>query len=74
MNILAKSKIGVMKTFLVLMRSVPTHLGGLKLQSLEVEGVAQAIHGLISLCAAKTLTNPLLKTIAEYYQLKLGTD
>ena len=63
-----------MKTFPVVMRSVPTHLGGLNLQLVEVETIAQAIHHLISLYAAETPTKFLLKTIIEYYQLELGTD
>ena len=45
-NILAKlhtallPKLGVMKTFLISLRSMPVHLGGLNLQSIEVEAIA----------------------------------
>ena len=39
-------KLGVMKMFLVAMRSRPTHLGGLNLQSLEIEVIKQAIYHL----------------------------
>ena len=80
MNILAKlhakllPKLGVMKTFPLVMRSVPSYLGGLNLQLIEVESIAQAIHHLISLYTAETPTKLLLKTIIEYHQLELGTD
>ena len=53
MNILAKlhaallPKLGVMKTFSVIMRSLLTFLEGLNLQLLEVEAIAQAIHHLV---------------------------
>ena len=80
MNILMKlyaaflPKLGVMKTFPVIMRSLPTFLGGLYLQLLEVEAIAQAIHLLILLYSSETLTKLLLKIIIEYHQLKIGTD
>ena len=67
-------KLGVMKTFPIVMRSAPVHLGGLNLQSVEVEALAQALHHLISLYAAETPTKLLLKTIIEDCQLELGTD
>ena len=67
-------KLGVMKTFPIALRSLPVHLGGLNLQSIEVEAIAQAIHHLISLYTADTPTKLLLKTIIEYHQLELGTD
>ena len=80
MNILAKlhakllPKLGVMKIFLLVMRSAPSYLGGLNLQSIEIESIVQAIYHLISLYIAETLTKLLLKTIIEYHQLELGTD
>ena len=60
-------KLGVMKTFLLAMRSAPTYLGGLNLQSLEIEAIAQAIHHLVSLYFADTLTRTLLHVIIEYH-------
>ena len=33
-------KLGVMKTFLIALRSMPVHLGGLILRSIEVEAIA----------------------------------
>ena len=62
MNILAKlhtvllPKLEVMKIFPVIMRSLPTFLGGLNLQLLEVEAIIQAIHYLISLYSSETPT------------------
>ena len=67
-------KLGVMKTFPIVMRSTPVHLGGLNLQSVEVDALAQVLHRLISLYAAETPTKLLLKTIIEDHQLELGTD
>ena len=67
-------KLGAMKTFPILMRSTPVHLGELNLQSVEVEALAQALHHLISLCTVETSTKLLLKTIIENHQLELGTD
>ena len=67
-------KLGVMKTFSILMRSTPAFLGGLGVHLLEVEAIAQAIHHLISLCSADALTKSLLKTIAKRHQIELGTD
>ena len=60
-------KLGVMKTFLTVMRSVPAYLGGLNLHLAEVEALAQAMHHLISLHEADTPTRLLLKTIVEYH-------
>ena len=79
-NILAKlhtallPKLGVMKMFPIALRSMPVYLGGLNLQSIEVEAIAQAIHHLISLYTADMPTKLLLKIIIEYHQLELGTD
>ena len=73
MNILAKlhaillPKLGVMKIFPMIMRSLPTFLGGLNLQLLEVEAIAYAIHHLVSLYSSETPTKLLLKTIIEYH-------
>ena len=67
-------KLGIIKTFPVAIRSVPTHLGGLNLHSLEIEMIAQMIHHLVSLYLADTLRRALLHTIIEYHQLELGTD
>ena len=80
MNILAKlhavflPKLGVIKTFPVIIRSLPTFLGGLNLQLLKVEAIAQAIHHLVLLYSSETLTKLLLKIIIEYHQLEIGTD
>ena len=80
MNVLAKlhttllPKLGVMKTFPVIMRSLPTFLGGLNLQRLEVEAITQVIHYLVSLYSSETPTKLLLKTIIEYHQLEIGTE
>ena len=63
-----------MKTFLVIMRSIPIFLGGLNLQSLEVEVIAQNAHHLASLHVSNAPTKLLLKTIIEYHQLELGVD
>ena len=60
--------------FPIVLRSMPVHLGGLNLQSIEVEVIVQAIHHLILLYTADTPTKLLLKTIIEYHQLELGTD
>ena len=79
MNILAKlhvkllPKLGVIKVITIVIRGVIFYLGGLNLQLIEVESIAQAIHYLISLYTAETLTKLLFKTIIEYYQLELGT-
>ena len=73
MNILAKLyaklllKLEVMKTFLLVIRSLPFYLEGLNLQSIEVESLAQVIHYLTLLYAVETLTKLLLKTIIEYH-------
>ena len=67
-------KLGVMKTFPIVMRSVPAYLGGLELHSAKVEALAQAIHHLISLCKADIPTRLLLRAIIEYHQLELGID
>ena len=73
MNVLAKlhaallPKLGVMKTFPMIIRSLPTFLGGLNLQLLKVEAIAQAIHHLILLYSSETRTKLLLKTIIEYH-------
>ena len=80
MNVLVKlhtmllPKLGVMKIFPMIMRSLPTFLKGLNLQRLEVKAIAQVIHHLVSLYSSKTLTKLLLKIIIEYYQLEIGTD
>ena len=79
LNILAKlytallPKLGVMKMFPIALRSMPVYLGGLNLQSIEVEAIVQAIY-LILLYTADTPTKLLLKTIIEYHQLELGID
>ena len=67
-------ELGVMKTFPLAMRSAPTHLGRLNLQSLEIEVIAQAIRHLVSLYSVDTPTRTLLHAIKEYYQLEIGTD
>ena len=73
MNVLAKlyaaflPKLGVIKTFPVIMRGLPTFLGGLNLQLLEVEAIVQAIHYLVPLYSSETPTKLLLKTIIEYH-------
>ena len=67
-------KLGDMKTFPKVIRSVPAHFGGFNLYSAEVEALVQALHNLILLHAAGTLTRLLLKTMIEYHQLELGTD
>ena len=67
-------KLGVMKTFPVVMRGVPAFLGGLNLHLAEVEGFAQSIHHLISLYEANTPTRGLLQILLEYHQLELGLD
>ena len=72
MNALAKMhagallKLSTMKTFPVILRSIPVFLGGLNLQLLEVESIALVIHYLAILYSAKTSTKLLLKTIIEY--------
>ena len=63
-----------MKTFPVAMRSVPAYLGGLNLQSLETEVIAQVMYHLVSLHEVETLTRLLLQIIIEYHQLELGID
>ena len=78
-NVLAKLhaavllKLEVMKTFPIVIRSLLTFLGGLNLQLLEVEAIAQVIHHLVSLYSLDTPTKLLLQTIIEYYQLEIGT-
>ena len=67
-------KLRVMRTFPIIMRSVPAYLGGLNLRRLEVEAIAQALHHLVSLCASETPTRILLKTLIEHHQLEIGTD
>ena len=52
-------KLGVMKMFSAVMSSVLIYLGKLKLQSIEVEVIARAIHYLISLCIAESVTKLL---------------
>ena len=56
------------------MRSLPTFLGGLNLQLLEVEAIVYVIHHLVSLYSSETPTKLLLKIIIEYHQLEIGTD
>ena len=79
-NVLSKShaalllKLGVMKTFPIIIRTSPTFLGGLNLYQLEVEAIAQAIQNLVSLYSSNTPTRLLLKMMIEYYQIELGTD
>ena len=79
-NVLAKlhvavlPKLGVMKTFPIVIRSLLTFLGGLNLHLLKVEAITQAIYYLVSLYSSDTLTKLLLQTIIEYYQLEIGTD
>ena len=63
-----------MKTFLVVMISILTYLGGLNLQSLEIEVLALTMHHLVSLHEAETLMKFLLRTIIEYHQIELGID
>ena len=67
-------KLGVMKTFPIIMRTSPTFLGSLNLYQLEVETIAQAIQYLVSLYSSNTPTRLLLKTMIEYYQIELSTD
>ena len=67
-------KLGVIKTFSIVLRSLLIFLGGLNLQLLEVEVIAQAIYHLVSLYSLDTPTKLLLKTIIEYHQLEIGTD
>lgn len=67
-------KLGVMKTFPSVMRSVPAHLGGLDLHLAEVEALAQVMHHFISLHEADTPTRLLLQILMEYHQLELGSD
>ena len=80
LNVLSKlhakmlPKLGVIKTFPILMRIVPAFLGGMNMHLLEVEAIAQAIHHLVSLCSADTATKFLLKMIIECHQMELGTD
>jgi len=79
-NVLAKLhaavllKLGVIKIFPVVMKSFATFLGGLNLQLLEVEVIAQAIYHLVSLYSLDTPTKLLLKIIIEYHQLEIGAD
>ena len=54
-------KLGVMKIFPIVMKSLLTFLGGLNLQLLKVEAIAQAIHYLVWLYSLETLTKLLLK-------------
>ena len=80
LNVLSKlhakmlPKLVVMKTFPILMRSVPAFLGELNMHLLEVEAIAQAIHHLVVLCSTDTATKFILKMVIEYHQMKLGTD
>ena len=67
LHLVLLSKLGIMKTFPLVMRSALTYLGKLKLQSLEIEVIAQAIHHLVSLYFADTLTRTLLHVIIEYH-------
>ena len=66
-------KIGAISVFLLVMRSAPTYLGGLNLQYLEIEIIAQTIYHLASPRIAETLLRALLNTIVKHYQLELGT-
>ena len=54
-------KLGVMKIFPIVMKSLLTFLGELNLQLLKVEAIAQAIHYLVWLYSLETLTKLLLK-------------
>ena len=80
LNILGKlhaallPKVGVIKTFSNAMRGVPDYLGRLNLHVAEVEALVQAMHHLILLHEADNLTQFLLQTLIEYYQLELGID
>ena len=60
-------KLGVMKTFPMAIRSELAYLGGLYLQSLETEVIAQVPHHLVSLYKAETPTKLLLRSIIEYH-------
>ena len=60
-------KLGVMKTVPVIMRSAPMFLGGLDMELLKVEAIAQAIHHLLLLYFADTTAKLLLKMIIEYH-------
>ena len=77
-NILAKLyatlllKLYMMKTFLVSMRFCLVELGGLRLHSLEVESIAQAINHFFLLYIVDTPARLLLKTMIEYMQLEVG--
>ena len=80
MNILEKlhaellPKLGVMKTFSRVIRSVLAHFGGLNQDSTEIDALSQASYHLISLHAVDAPTRLLLKTIIACHQLELGTD
>lgn len=63
-----------MRTFPIVMRSVPQFLGGLNLRRLEIEVIVQSLHHLISLHSTDTSTCTLLKTLIEYHQLEVGSD
>ena len=53
-------KLGVMKTFPIVMQSVAAYLGRLNLHLVEVELLAKAMCHLILLCEADALTQLLL--------------
>ena len=59
-------KLGVMKTFPIAMRSALAYLGGLNLQSLEIEVIAQATYHLVSLHKVETPMKTLSRSIVEY--------
>jgi hypothetical protein len=65
-------KLHIMKIFPVSIRFCPAELGGLRLYSLEVESIVQAINHFISLYVADTPTRLLLQIIIEYIQLEVG--
>lgn len=67
-------RLRVMKNFHIVMRSIPAFLGGLNLQRLEVEAIAQALYHFTSLYSSETPTQLLLKTLIEYHQLEIGID
>ena len=67
-------KLGMMKTFPITMRSIPTFLDKLNIKLLKVEAIRQLIHHLVSLYSANTATKLLLKMIIEYHQIELDTD
>ena len=67
-------KLKVMRTFPIVMRSVPQFFGGLNLRRLEIEVIAQSLHHLVSLCSTDTSTCMPLRALIEYHQLEVGSD